>query len=228
MWTLRRLHFTGTPIRDPSLQEVQSLIYDAFLFFNFAEIFPAFAPLSPDNVEVIIDVRNQNLERSKVSGFDVSASYSSALGSGTLNLFLNGTFIDKFEQQVAPALPVEDRLNSFGQPNSVRMRAGVQWVAPALMVGLFINHTGDYEDTRTTEQFTIDSWTTVDGSIQLNLNELDDSGMLDDAQLLMSIRNVFNEDPPDVADVPFAGSLFDAANADPFGRRLGITLTKKW
>ena len=221
-------NFTGTPVRNPSPQEVQSLIDGAFLFFNFADILPSFAPLSPDNVEVIIDVRNQNLEKSRIRGLDISANYSVPLDAGTLSMFFNGTFIDKFEQQVAPKLPIDDRLDTFGQPNGMRYRAGVQWTAPSLAAGLFVNHTGDYEDSRTSEQFTIDSWTTVDASVELKLDDSDDFSMLRNSRLSISVRNILNEDPPTIADIQFSGTLFDAAKSDPFGRRFGITFTKHW
>jgi outer membrane receptor protein involved in Fe transport len=60
------------------------------------------------NFPTEVRLQNLNLARTRTSGFDVEASYRTALGSGTLGMRLIGTRLLHYKQQNSPESPVLD------------------------------------------------------------------------------------------------------------------------
>ena len=224
--------FSGPITSGVTIAQTQSLIDDSDSLLNFTEIFSGQASADPSDVVAFLDRRSQNFSGAFSSGVDVEGTYTSELAGGSLSLSANATFITQYERRRDPTLPIEDELDTFGLPNSLKLRAGARWAAEDLTLGLFFNHTGDYTDNRQLTPTDIGSWSTADASMSLDLGGISSGGVLDGAKLSMSLRNIFNQDPPTIADVPLVGSteriVFDSANSDPYGRRLGIHLVKNW
>lgn len=222
--------FTGTPNRGVAAGELQALLNGATQVIQIGDVSTPPGPTIPlDSVAVVLDKRLINLQEARISGFDVALAYEVEVGAGRISSFINGTVLDRFDERLTSALPEEDRLDTFFEPNSLRLRAGVQWSHRVLTAGVYANHTGSYEDDRTGSDFSVDSWTTFDASMQFNLEQLFGSPLLDGTRVSVAVRNVANEDPPDIIlGIPFDSRFFDATNSDPYGRRLGITVTKTW
>lgn len=222
--------FTGTPIRDVTPQTGPDFCARAIQCFNFADFFPSFGMLAFEDVEVILDQRQTNLSFSKVAGFDLEASYDLASSIGDWRFSLGGTRLTTFEQQAAPSLPPDDLLNTIGNPVKLRMRGGAQLRSGSITTSVFVNHTGKYiDDEVPAGDFQIDAFTTVDASIRFDLDELADSPLTNGASLSFSVINMFNEDPPEIGDVPLRDfNVFDGTNSNPAGRKIGLLLTKRW
>ena len=226
--SFRFTDFTGVPVSNPDQGTVTDLCDQAPFCFNFFDIF-SLGDSGFEDVEVLLDARTQNLSKSKVSGFDFEGSYEFGNDLGDWRFSLAGTLLTTFEQQVAPAAEIDDLLNTFGNPVDLRLRGGVQWSKDAFTTAVFLNHTGDYADDEVPiGNFDIASFTTVDATFRINLGEISDSRFADNSSLNFSILNVFDEDPPQIGEVPLRNATFDAANSNPSGRRVGVLLTKRW
>lgn len=226
----RFTNFTGTVVRDVSEETVQDFCARATIgCFNLSDFFPFLGDLTLEDVEVLLDQRLQNLSLSKVAGFDFEASYDLSSTIGGWRFTLAGTRLTTFEQQVAPATPVDDSLNTFGNPVKLKMRGGVQWRTTSMTTSIYINYTDDYiDDGVPSGDFRIDSFTTADASLRLDLDKLEASELTEGAFVTFSATNLLNEDPPHIGETPSRSSVFDAANSNPAGRKIGILLTKQF
>jgi outer membrane receptor protein involved in Fe transport len=218
-------NFTGIPVRGQSAAQVQALADNAQQFLNLGDILPV-GPLALADVSVILDGRAQNLSSSAVEGVDFEASYS----SGDWTIFLNGTYLLEFTQQVTPTTQAADLLNTFANPIDLRLRGGVSWATEQLTVALFVNHVAGYTDNASTDPtFDIDSWTTFDASLHFNLGRFfGGDGHDREAFVTFTIENLLDEDPPRIGPRVFRTNVYDNANADPSGRRIGVLLSKRW
>lgn len=228
----RYTNYTGIPIRDVSLETVQDLCARAAQAqgcLNFADFFPSLGNLSFEDVEVLLDSRFQNLSLSQVAGFDFEVRYDLTSTSGDWRWFLAGTLLTTLEQRTAPAAPINDLLNTFGNPVDWKLRGGMHWRTESVSTALFVNHIGDYiDDEVPIGDVPIDSFTTLDATIRLDLGELWDSPLTEGASLSFSVLNMLNEDPPFISETPHRSAVLDTANANPAGRKIGVSLTKRW
>lgn len=228
---LRFMNFTGIPVRDPSQETVLDLCERAGArCFNFADFFPQFAGLTFEDVEIILDRRVQNLSQSKVTGIDFEGSYDlSSAAVGDWRFFVGGTLLMTFEQQVAPAAAVDDLLNTYANPVDLKLRGGVQWRTESMSSAIYVNHIGDYVDDEVSEApVPIHSFTTLDATLRIDLSKYGNNSLTDGTFLTFSVLNVLNEDPPRITPALFRRDTFDAVNASPAGRRIGLLLTKRW
>ncbi len=221
--------FTGVPIRDFAPGTAVDFCNRARICVNLADFFPSFGDLDIEDTEVILDRRQQNLSISDVAGIDFEASYDFSSGLGDWTFSLGGTRLTTFEQRVSELTPVDDLLNTFGNPPELRLRGGAQLRMRAATASLFINHTGSYIDDKVaTGEFEIDSFTTIDASVRFDLGELLNNDFARDMSVNFSIRNVLNEQPPEIGSVALRDDLFDAANSNAAGRKIGLLLTGSW
>lgn len=66
--------------------------------------------------------------------------------------------------------------------------------------------------------------------MRFNLGEFFPTHLAKNAFVTVTINNVLNEDPPTLGPAPVRdlSTVYDAANADPAGRRIVILLNKQW
>ena len=223
----RVINFNAPLISDPDQATVQSIISNAESFFNFSDVFPFIPPLSPVDTKFIALIRPLNISTSEIDGYDIETSYFISTGASDLNLTLNITFLSSFENQFSPVAISQDLVDTFGNPPDFRLRGGISWSKSIFTASFFVNHTGSYQDDEaSTGIFDVGSFTTIDATLRLNLEEKFSNFFTADMTLLLNVKNLLNEDPPQIGPRAIGTPIFDPANANPTGRRIGLLITK--
>lgn len=217
----REGEFAAVITRNPSMAEAQ-VGFDFPLFFDFA------GGVSPADIDVLIDGRLSNVSVTNINGLDFLATYDVDLGNqGALNFGLNGSYLFKFEEALTPTSEFFDVLNTVGRPTDLRLRGSVGWTRDGLSSSIFVNHVGDYTDSISTPERSVNSWTTVDLNLAYDTGQ--DLGLpswLGNTVFSVSVQNLFDEDPPFVNNALGVG--YDPANSDPRGRFVAFQITKGW
>jgi outer membrane receptor protein involved in Fe transport len=168
----------------------------------------------------IVDGRNVNTGSVLVSGLDWDLGYARTTGIGRVSATLSATWLFRYVERLTPAAQAVDRLGTLGRPSDLRVRGGVGWSGNGISLNAFGNFVGGYLDDASVPGRSIASFLTVDLSLGYSIER----GALRGLRLLVSAENAFDADPPFVDRV--SGFGFDAANANPFGRRLALEVRK--
>jgi outer membrane receptor protein involved in Fe transport len=180
-----------------------------------AQLFPATA------YGAIVDARSVNAARLAVRGLDLQVEYSFSHGPDHFDLAANATYLADYDRQLTPTATRVDLVSTAGQPVDLRARFSGAWSRGPFGVDLALNYVDSYAATPTA---TIDAWKTVD--LQATWTAPEQTGTLKGLTLALSMQNLFDQDPP-FYDNP-TGVGYDPANADPIGRFVAATLTKRW
>ncbi len=192
---------------------------------------PIFSPLGGScnqPIGAIIDARLRNTSRTEVSGIDFNVYYGFGIGNfGRLDLRLNGTYLFDFKEQFDANASVFELVDTVGHPIDFKMRNSLTWSnGRGLTSTLFLNYTDSYTDNVSIPERSIDSWTTVDLTTSYELGSNLGNVGLNNVVFTISVLNIFNTDPPFVNNTIGVG--YDPSNADPLGRFISFSLTKKW
>ncbi|SEJ46344.1 Outer membrane receptor for ferrienterochelin and colicins [Sphingobium sp. AP50] len=180
-------------------------------------------PFNAANVLFIVDNRNRNAARQKISGVDITLDYRLKASVGTFGITGNLTYLDS-AQQLLPGQDYVQLAGTIYRPPHWRGRAGLTWQAGDVMAATFVNYSGGITDRRTTDVYSSDGMTTVD----LNLRYEPRSGALNGVAISASIQNLFNVMPDEVrTSAPYIPP-YDSTNYSIVGRSIGITLEKRW
>ena len=182
------------------------------------------AALDEDDVQVILDNRVRNNAIANQDGLDFSAHYSMDLGQNRLGVSFAGQYILHSTRMVTATAPEADVLNQAFLPVDLRFRAGIDFARHDWTAALFLNHAGDYEDPGNTSDRHVPSWSTVDMSLRWELP--DSSELWRGTSFALNIQNLFDRDPPFVVTLFNVG--YDPTNANPLGRFVSLTGTRKW
>lgn len=184
-------------------------------------------------IAVIIDGRFRNLASIKTRGVDVALDYSRSTAWGRISTSLNGTYTIDQRQQVAPAAPVSDVVNTVGNPTSLRLVGNQSWSLHGWTVQGTVNYTGAYRDITFAPARRVDSWTTVDLNIGYRVEG--GPGWLANTRVNIGINNTLDARPPFVNQYEMptgsvgSGALgYDPANASILGRQLSLQAVKRW
>lgn len=190
--------------------------------YRFAD--PATCVLLP--IEAIVDARLNNTAITHVQGVDLSAAYALDAGrTGNFSFQANATYLLQFRETYSAGTPSLDISDTVGNPARMRLRGSVGWQhASGLSAIAFVNHTGAYRDQVSVPERRVDAWTTLDLTLSYDFGG--DRGALSGLRLTASATNLFDTDPPFVNNP--AGVGYDPANADPIGRFLSLTVSKRW
>lgn len=175
----------------------------------------------PTDYGAIVDNRYVNTTTLRVRGVDVSASYAFDVGDGD-RVTLGGalSYMLDYEQQFTPTSPVVDTVNVANFPLRVRGRFTADWTRGRLTLAGAANYTGRYRDSRGER---IGDFVTFDAQLRLAPAQ---SGALQGVAARLSVRNLFDKDPPFYNNTEGFG--YDPANADPIGRFVSLQLTRAW
>ncbi|WP_336951614.1 TonB-dependent receptor domain-containing protein [Sphingobium aromaticivastans] len=191
----------------------------------------------------ILDVRGQNASASRQEGLDFTGSYSVDTKAGNFTLNGSVTHVLLSKQTPVPGgaeISALDRINTVTTnfPVSWKGRASLDWSLGAASAGATVNYIGSYTNDRplvvngvTLPVSKVPSWTTFDIRVGINYGE-DVDGWIRGLGFNITFVNVTNKNPPLVLSSVGAGGFdlgaFDGNNANPFGRRINLQLTKRF
>jgi len=175
----------------------------------------------------IIDYRLANLSSTQTDGLDVNIHQKLRTEAGLFELGLIGNYVFHFNQELSSTSPAVEILNTYGNPLKFRFRATAAWDRhlpgeSGLGASLAMNFTNAYHNLTSTQSPDIGSFTTID--LQLRYHTAESSGWLGGMDFALNAINVFNQSPPFVDNV----YGFDNLNAQPLGRVLRVSVSKKW
>jgi iron complex outermembrane receptor protein len=182
---------------------------------------------NPNNVDLFIDGRNNNLGQSKTRGIDFVANYTLATDSaGIFSLNASGTYLFKYETAVSPAGTPINRLNTIYNPLKFKARGSITWDFDPMRLQLVATHVGSYRNTAITPNQTIDSYTPVDLSVSFDMGEMGAPSFLGGVTLGLEVRNLFDVAPPYVNVAPSlnGGGGYDPSAANPIGRLMAASV----
>jgi iron complex outermembrane recepter protein len=158
---------------------------------------------------------------------DAALGYLVHTAWGKVSASLDGTYMTDLKQQIGPAAPVVDLVDTVGNPPSLRLVGNLSWSLEGWTVQTTVNYTGAYRDPGPAPARRVDSWATVD----LNIGYRADggSGWLANTQANLGMINVFDQRPPFVNrfDLPSGTFGYDAANATLLGRGVSLQVVKR-
>lgn len=222
-------------IRDPTAAQVEAVIAHGLTgqgFFAYNADFSPNTSFTPDQVDVILDSRRQNLSKVATRGIDFNLRYDRSLAKrGAVYFDLNAAYLFERPERVTATSASLDTVNTIFYPTATRLRGGMGWRGHLWSVNGFLNYTGSYDDNRFVPAARIGSFTTVDANVSYRFAQA--SGPLSGISVSLCAQNVFNRDPPATRVVlDFVGSSFDMGfdptNASPLGRLLSLELVKTW
>jgi iron complex outermembrane receptor protein len=175
----------------------------------------------------IVDDRVANLAATQTDGLDLSIRQKLSTGVGYFDFGLIGNYVFHFDQAVSNTSPSVDILNTYTNPLKFRFRTTAAWdrhlrEESGFGATMALNFTNAYKNPGNTVMPDVNSFTTLD--LQLRYHTAEDSGWLGGMDFALNAVNVFNQSPP------FIDALYgyDRLNAQPLGRVLGLSVSKKW
>lgn len=205
-----------SPPPDDAVAALSALSFPQF--FNLTTSLPA-------DAEVFVDNRRKNTASTQTDGFDIILEYSRESDLGLLGIGLNVNYLLKFEEQLTPTAEVFDLAGTVYNPIDLRMRGALSWARDRFAATAFINYADGYSDDQVDPAGDLDSWTTIDLSLSYNFGERSDRN------LVLSMQNLFDEDPPFVIDrsgINQANLGYDPENATPLGRFVSLHINMVW
>lgn len=170
----------------------------------------------------IVDGRFVNTASLEVSGLDGDISLTRPIGRGQLNLSLSATWLFAYRQQLTPLSASIDRLDTLGNPVSLKVRGSAGWSQGPWSATVIGNFTDSYRDDVSAAPRRIASFFTADTTLAY----APPAGPLKGLRFSLAIENLLDADPPFVDRVNGFG--FDAASASPFGRVVALELRHSW
>jgi iron complex outermembrane receptor protein len=179
-------------------------------------------------IAAILDNRFRNLASLTTRGVDATLDYFRDTAWGKVRSSLNGTYTIDQKQQITPAAPVFDLVDTVGNPLSLRLVENLSWSLRGWTAQTTVNYTGAYRDPGSIPARRVDSWTTVDVNVGYQFDG--GSGWRANTHTNLGIINVFDQRPPFVNQFDLtSGTLgYDAANATLLGRGVSLQVVKRW
>lgn len=190
-------------------------------FFNFS-------PFNPEDTQIVFNRQRRNLSSLNTSGLDFSIAYNFDTDIGSWNFALNTTYLFEQIQQLLETSEPLDLVNTVNSPAALKVNGLVSWNKDGFATNLRVNHIGSYEDVRQDPTVGVSSWTTVDLNFSYNTEDRHSSPWLRDTVFLLSIQNLFDQDPPFVVGISGTNRNFDPDNATSLGRYIAFQITRKW
>jgi iron complex outermembrane receptor protein len=180
-------------------------------------------PIEPvTNINVVLDLRKQNLGSMFQDGYDINAAYRFDNAYGDWRVSLDVAKILTVERKSAPTTPWVDVLDTFGNPVDLRVRAGLGWRMDGWSANAFANYTDSYRNTAVSPNVMVDSWTTYDLTAAY---QFEGEGWRNGLRVSVNAMNVLDEDPPVVIN----GTLsWDSQAASAMGRFVSFEVSKSW
>lgn len=213
---------------NPTPQEIEQAIQLGLSGLQFLVVrrgpFAIPADQSEQNTEVILDNRVRNNAFTAQKGIDFDASYSIDAGESRIDLSLAAWYIIDSTRQVTSAAPEVEALNEVYLPVDLKMRGGAALTRRNWTGGVFVNYVASYRDPSNMTDPKVDSWTTLDLTVQYSFASAADSA--GGTRLALNVQNLFDRDPPFIVNA--RGTGYDPTNATALGRFVSMTVTHEW
>jgi iron complex outermembrane receptor protein len=210
--------------RSPGAMQTQAL----YKSYPPADVFnETGSPFDSDTIAAIVDFRVVNVSRQTVRGADFMASYRIGTDSAGTLFFFNGSYLD-LQQQDTPLSPTETLTGLAFYPARIRARGGATWNKAGWSLTGTANYLAHETNTEVVPQQQVGSWTTVDAALKYSPSL---PGMFSGLRFSLAVINLFDRDPPRVLtpDTVTGVNLdYDAANTNPLGRFVSLSVSKKW
>lgn len=220
--------FAAVITRNPTQAQIDTACDGEGQYLDFF----GFGPCKAAPIGVIADLRTVNAAITKTDGIDFDVRYGfEKEGFGRLDFHVGGTYILSFDEAFGATAPVSELVDTVGNPIDLRLRNSVTWSDQnGLSASAFLNYSDSYKDNVSSPERKIDSWATVDLTLAYFTEKNSSVVGLTDTLISLSVRNLFDADPPFVNNErAFSGGFgYDPENASPLGRFLSFKLTKKW
>jgi iron complex outermembrane receptor protein len=192
--------------------------------WNGASGFLSFVgPFSPSQIGAIVDNRFQNIATADAQGLDFASSFKHPVGPGSLELALATTYFIAFNQSSGNNAPVNELLDTVGEPPRFRARADATYKIGDFAIHAAGNYTSDYRDVTQTPVARVASWTTFDAGVVYT------PAALKGFELSLLGLNVFDRNPPYANDLLFSVPMgYDPANASPVGRYVTVRVRQRF
>jgi hypothetical protein len=182
----------------------------------------------------IYDNRLQNISRVVLDAIDLDASYSHPLVVGTINFALHASYLPSYNEHVAPGAPEQSLVGNILMPSDLKGRASALYTIGGFSGGVAINYVNGYRNSVAVGAPSVANWTTVDTTLAYEFSS--GTGLLNGLHLLLSVQNLLDTNPPFVP-ISIAGNGgfgiatstgYDPVNANPIGRLVNLTISKRW
>ena len=213
--------FAAAIIRNPSQQQIDDACENSGFFIGSP-------PCNATPAGAIIDARPINAGITRTDGLDFNVRYEVETENlGRFDFHVGGTYIFNFDEAFGPTAPITALLDTVGNPIDLRLRSSASWSNQrGLSAKAFLNYNGGYIDNVSDPERKIENWTTVDLTLAYDTKDRFTNIEFDDVRLLLSVRNLLDNNPPFVNN--FNGIAYDPENASPLGRFISFTITKVW
>lgn len=178
-------------------------------------LFPASA------YRAVIDARYVNTGEVVVRGLDLAAAYAFRRGDDAFEVTAAVNYLADYVRRFTPTAEPVQFVDQANQPVDLRGRVTGSWRRGAYGVSATFNYV---DDSHSAAGEPIEAYTPVD--LQLRWTPKTNSGPIAGLTANLTVSNLFDEDPP-FYNSPL-GVGFDPANADPLGRTVSLSLTKRW
>ena len=207
--------------RNPDAGEVSALCNSPRFIGN-----PALCDMIP--IGAIVDARLNITSRTRLSGLDFTVDYGLDTDrAGRFDFRVNGSYLFHFKEAFSPSVGFVDLVDTVNNVVDFKLRGSLSWQGEqGLSATGFVNYVDGYRDDVIEPPRRIDGWTTVDVNVSYNTADRLGGVGLNDTVFSLNVMNLFDNDPPFVNNTSGVG--YDPANADPLGRFISLTLTKKW
>lgn len=181
----------------------------------------------PTRVAAIVDNASVNAATQRIRGIDGALTFAHALGEGEdrLTASLYATYLRSSQRLTAaqPEIPLAGRL--FNPPH-VRVRGVLGWITGLVGLTGAINRTGGVTDPRAATPVRVRGMTTLDATARLRSPEV--SGLARGLDITVTIQNLFNAKPAQIANTLLYANPYDSTNYSPLGRVIAISVSKAW
>ena len=220
--------YAGIVNRTPTAAELDAILASLALPLRNATTTP-FDPATQNILDVfpnlvLFDNRLSNIAIEEVNGLDVQLTYEVATSIGDMSFGANGNYIFDHNRRITSASPPVDLLNVPGRNIDLKLRTNMGWSRGSWGAYLYLNYVDSYKEPGTVPVERIKAWTTADVTLRWNASASADTGRGLSAAL--SIRNLFDRDPPEYRGFSTIG--YDPINADALGRNISLRVVHLW
>ncbi len=171
---------------------------------------------------ILIDARRVNVGQVETNGLDFEVNYRHVTDrSGTFAFGASATQFLEYRTAETNQASV-DRLNTLAYPAEFLGRAYAGWEGGGFRTRATVNYVNSYINPNSTLVRDVDAYTTLD--FDLNYEFGPDAGAIEGVRVGVNIRNLTNEDPPQVD----TGGAYDASKASALGRVVAFSISKRW